>query len=545
MTATSFVLTVHRDGETLRVSHRPGLSVREILDATPLRVRAACGGSGACGACLVRWQAGPVNPPAMAEYLKLDAGERNAGQRLACQARPRGDAVVVLEHPAPPSPWQSLPADDLAEGPGPRPGWAGPPLGLAVDLGTTHVRLALWDIRLGKRIATRRGANPQGVFGADVLNRLAAARSHPARAEELLTLVRQAILEGLRDILARDVGEVTPMLAEIGRVRLVGNSAMLALLAGRGVAELLEPGNWSRPLACQPEDEAVWRAAWHLPHADLALVPPLAGFVGSDLLADLLAVDMLAAPPGTLLLDVGTNSELALWDGQILWITSVPGGPAFEGTGIRHGMPAESGAIQGVAAAAQGSRLDVIGGGPARGYCGSGLVDAIALLRREGLLKASGRFATAPGAEGYRLDPDQPASALTGADVDLFQRAKAALAAAMVHLLGAAGMHWRDLARLHVCGAFGRTLDPLNAQSLGLLPPLPPGRLSTRPDASLAGCEILLLAEDGESRLAEVAGRARCINLALAPDYDEAFIEHLRLTPWRDGFSAGMGSDYN
>lgn len=531
MSIPGHTLTIHQSGHTLRVDYAPGLSVREILDTTAWRVRAACGGSGACGACQIRWLTGPVNPPALAEYLKLTPDDRAAGLRLACQARPQGNAEIALDHPAPPSHWQSLPPEDLMPGPGPRPDWQEPPLGLAVDLGTTHIRLALWDIRLGKRIATRRGPNPQGMFGADVLNRLEAARTYPDKAAELMELARHAILEATRDILARDVGEVSPMLAEIGRVRIVGNTAMLALLGGHGYVGLLDPDNWERPLDCTPREGESWWAAWHLPQAEVALVPPVAGFIGSDLLADLLAADFQSAPPGSLLLDVGTNSELALWDGQTLRVTSVPGGPAFEGTGIRHGMPAEIGAIRKVGTAHGQTVLEVIGGGVARGYCGSGLVDAIALLRRTGLLRRSGRFAVSPGPDGHPLDPHLPASAITGADVDLFQRAKAALAAGMATLLAEAGMVWQDLARVTVCGAFGHTLDPVNAQELGLLPPVPPERLVFQADASLAGCEAILLNPEADTHLATLAGRILCINLANSPAYDDLFLEHLPLGP--------------
>lgn len=524
-------LTVHTGEASIQLPITPGQSVREILDASPLRVRAACGGTGACGACLVRWLSGPVNPPALAEYQKLSPEDRAGGMRLACQARPRGDAQVALEEPAPPSPWRSLPAEDLVSFPDAWPKVEEYPLALAVDLGTSHIRLSLWDRYLGHRIASRQGANPQGVFGADVLNRLEAARTRPERAAELAELARHAIVEATRDILARDVGEVTPMLAQIGQVRIVGNTAMLALLTGTGIAETLDPDNWERPLDIAPRDPATWHEAWRMPHARIVPVPPLAGFIGSDLLVDLLATGLAHGPAGALLLDVGTNSEIALWDGNRLVVTSVPGGPAFEGVGIRHGMPAEPGAILRVRHQGDAPELEVMGGGPARGYCGSGLVDAIALLRRQGVLKASGRFAVSPGPEGLALDPGQPASALTGADVDLFQRAKAALAAAMASLLAMAGMDWDDLGRIVVCGAFGRTLDPDHARALGLLPPTSHARLETLADASLAGCEAVLLAPEGDATLADLARQIQCINLARVPDFDNRFIDNLPLKP--------------
>jgi uncharacterized 2Fe-2S/4Fe-4S cluster protein (DUF4445 family) len=520
-----------QEGEFL-FRYSAGDSVRDILDTTDLRVRAACGGTGSCGACVVRLSQGEANPHTLAEYQKLTAEERQQGVRLACQLRPKGDAEIRLDHPAPPSHWKSIPAEDLAPPPGRLPNLERHIYGVAVDLGTTHIRVALWDRKRGQRIATRRGPNPQGVFGADVLNRLDAARARPERAAELARLARAAIVQAVRDILARDVGEVTPMLAEIGQVMLVGNTAMLALLTGRGGEVLLAPDNWERAIDCRPEHPDAWQAQWYMPNAAIALPDPIAGFIGSDLVADLIATRLMDGPPGSLLLDVGTNTEIALWDGRRLLVTSVPGGPAFEGVGIRFGMAAEPGAICRVRATAGPTfACDTIAGAAARGYCGSGLADAVAVLLGAGVLKPSGRFAVAPGPEGYRLDPANPRSALTGGDVDAFQRAKAATAAAMAELLKLAGLGWRDLSRLVVCGAFGRTLDVTHAQAVGLLPAITPDRIELLADATLAGCERALLAEQGERLFARINGLAHAVNLSLIEGYDNGYIENLRLRP--------------
>lgn len=526
------VLRVHGEAGELRLEVAAGQSVRDALDTTAWRVRAACGGTGGCGACVVRLVGGEASPPTVAEYLKLTPEERAAGQRLACQLRLLGDAEVALEHPAPPSAWTSIPPENLAPPSGALPQLAEHGYGLAVDLGTTHIRVALWDRRAGKRIASRRGPNPQGGFGADVLNRLQAAGAHPEHAAELAAAGREAILHALRDMLARDVGEVTPMLAEIGRLLIVGNTAMLALLTGHGGPALLDPAGWQEKIDVQPVDRSAWAAAWQLPHARIDLPGPVAGFVGSDLLADLLATGLIDGPPGSLLLDIGTNTELALWDGACLHVTSVPGGPAFEGSGLAHGMPAEAGAIWRVTRAEGGLHCATLGGGPARGFCGSGLTDAIAELLAGGQLKPSGRFAVSPGADGYRLVADNPATALSGSAVDAFQRAKAAIAAAMAQLLRLAGVDWGDLRRLCVCGAFGHRLDIANAQALGLLPALSGGRIELYADASLAGCERALLAADsGEECLGALTAKIKAVNLSLQPDYDESYIDHLRLRP--------------
>jgi uncharacterized 2Fe-2S/4Fe-4S cluster protein (DUF4445 family) len=514
-----------------------GTSIRDALDATELRVRAACGGTGACGACLVRLLAGDCNPPTLAEYQKLLPEERAAGVRLACQLRPRGDTLILLDHPAPPSRWKSIAADTLYN---PANGLANLRdriYGVAVDLGTTHIRVSLWDRRQPRRIASRVGPNPQNVFGADVLNRLQAAQGNPHRAGELAKLARAAIIQALRDMLARDVGEVTPMLAEIGQLLIVGNSAMLALLSGQGGDALLNPDNWQRAIDCEPRDAASWRQQWYLPNAQILLAPPAAGFVGSDLLADLVACDLCGGPAGSLLLDIGTNTEIALWDGNQLLLSSVPGGPAFEGVGIRNGMAAEPGAIYrvGLAPGSRPDRLQLscasIDDATPCGICGSGLLDAVALLLQQGLLRPSGRFRQSPGADGYRLLADNPKSAVSGGDVDALQRAKAATSAAMAELLAEAGMHWSDISRLCICGAFGHHLDIAHAQAIGLLPELPATRYELFANASLAGCERALLTAEGSALFRNLTRQIRTINLSLRQGYDDRYIDHLRLRP--------------
>ncbi|MDP3538197.1 MAG: ASKHA domain-containing protein [Azonexus sp.] len=527
----SLTLRVRTATEECLLQVVPGTSVRDVLDTTKIRVRAACGGNGSCGACVVTWISGDVNAQTTAEYQRLQPAERAAGARLACQLRLQADSEIRIDDPAPPSAWTSIPANSLSAAPAGRPELQQHIYGLAVDLGTTHIRLSLWDRKQGRRIATRRGPNPQAIFGADILNRLASVIDRPERAEEVAHLARDAILHALRDILMRDVGEVRPMLAEIGEVFIVGNAAMLALLTSQGARELLDPENWAGRVNYQPKDPAAFQSKWLLPHATISLPDPVSGFIGSDLLADLVATRLIEGPPGSLLLDIGTNTEIALWDGTHLHITAVPGGPAFEGSGLRNGMAAEPGAIFRVRPNRDAWSLETIGGSPERGFCGSGLVDAVACLLASGQLKPSGRFASPTGDEGFCFDPGNPRTALHAQDIDTFQRAKAATAAAMAALLRQAGMGWNSVQRLCVCGAFGHTLDIAHAQAIGLLPPLPVEFIELAADASLAGCEMGLLHQDGLATFANMRNHIVAINLSQIWDYDDLYIDHLRLRP--------------
>ncbi|NJA08135.1 DUF4445 domain-containing protein [Methylococcaceae bacterium WWC4] len=522
-------VTIASADQRLTLALTGDISVRKALDATGLRVRAACGGLGTCGACLIRIVSGEFNPPTLAEYQKIPREEREAGVRLACQLWPRGPGELYLDNPAPASVWLALDEDGCDRWPG-DPELSGGRYAVAVDLGTTHIRLSFWDRQSGRRIGTRIGVNPQIAVGADVLTRLD-AESRDGADRPIGRLARDAVMDGIRDILSRDLGEITPILAQLGKAVIVGNTAMLTLICGGDGDNLYRPENWQRPIACQPNDLDAWRRDWRTPAADIRIVQPLAGFIGSDLLADVLATGITEQTEPMMLADFGTNTEIALWDGDRLTVTSVPGGPAFEGVGLRNGVSAEPGAIARVAKDEQGWQWQTLGDRPARGFCASGFIDAIALLLDAGLLKPSGRFAEAPPVEGFRLDPAVPRTAIFPGDIDAFQRAKASAAAAMAQLLADAGLELADLAALWICGSFGRHLDLHHAVRVGLLPALSAERTKIMANAGLAGCEQLLLDARGESRLQAVLARAGVVNLGDSPAYEARFIDHLRLCP--------------
>jgi uncharacterized 2Fe-2S/4Fe-4S cluster protein (DUF4445 family) len=306
---------------------------------------------------------------------------------------------------------------------------------------------------------------------------------------------------------------------------------MLMLVCGGDSNVMYELENWHRRVAVQADDIAAWRQEWHLPHAEIGIIQPLSGFVGSDLLADLLAIDITAQAPPVMLADLGTNTEIALWDGEVIWVTSVPGGPAYEGVGMRNGLAAELGAIYKISKHAEGWHCSTLGDAPVRGLCASGFIDAIALLVDEKLLKPSGRFVRPVSDQGYRFEPDNSRSAIFAGDVDLFQRAKASTAAAMAQLLKFACLGISELQALWVCGSLGRHIDYKHAVRIGLLPDVSAEKVRYSPDASLAGCEALLLRPDTELKLNAIKALSKPVNLGSIEDYEDLFIENLRLQP--------------
>jgi len=532
------VLRVHTEDGEREILFTPGNSLRDILAAGCIQVRSGCGGVGSCGLCLVRIEAGAVNDRTEQELSRLRPEELRAGVRFACQVKPLEDIRVTILHPPPHSLWRPLSRDDLARFHPPlearRATGKKTPFGVAVDLGTTHIRLTLWDMGNGVRLAGRSGLNPQASSGSDVMTRLTAACASPERAREIAMQAREAIGEALSDIANKE--GCCP--AKIGRIVIVGNSAMLTLLAERNYELLLKPAYWTSVIDCRPEETSSWCASWGLkPALEVELVQPLAGFVGSDLLACVLATRLIHGPAGALLIDFGTNSEIALWDGKTIRVTSAAGGPAFEGCGVSCGMPAEPGAVFRVEQHPHppGFSCEVIGGGEALGICGSGLVDIIAILRKAGKLNSAGRVVRGAGNDSEVFMAGREELILKKRDIDAFQRAKAAIGAGTKCLMEMAGIGMEDLRRVCVCGAFGRFLNVPNAQAIGLLPGIAADKVELCGNSALAGCEFLLFSMESGNSLEEVRNKTQIVNLAQAPEFEELFVENLYLRPLRLG----------
>jgi uncharacterized 2Fe-2S/4Fe-4S cluster protein (DUF4445 family) len=400
--------------------------------------------------------------------------------------------------------------------------------GLAIDVGTTHISLSLWDLKLGRRLSARMGVNPQECYGMDVVTRLIAAGQSRENAKRLRQMVLDSVHDALLDMCSRN--GIYP--EDIVRGVFVGNTPMLTLLTESDPKLLLQPANWAQPIHCCLDDHRSWAYTMGIdPDATIDVAPPLAGFVGSDLLVGVVATRLMDCPGG-LLIDFGTNSEMALWDGETLWVTSAAGGPAFEGNQTQCGMPAETGAICCVDNEQNPKefRYRVIGGGDAKGICGSGLIDLIAILRSRGDLTATGRFVVPDSENGFVVQ-NNPHIRLTKRDVDMFQRAKAAIGVGVTTLLVKARMSVGDLGRICVCGAFGQNLNVRNAQSVGLLPEIPLDLVELCGNTALAGCERLLVSRSESENLKSICERATVINLAQSSDFDSLFLESLYLQP--------------
>lgn len=500
-------------------------NILHTLNNAEIKVASACAGQGFCGLCRIKILNGEVSPLTHVEKNSLSAQQIQQGTRLACQVNALSSLEVSVENPINVLKWKKLhPLDKSAL-------HSEADYGIAFDLGTTHLRLSLWNINQQRRVLAWSAFNPQFRFGADVITRLMTARESGTNALKLSLLIKQAIKQAFNLI-----DKLPLTLKQIKAVLIAGNTPMLALLSQKNFQQLLEPDYWTQAIECQIDDASDWQTFLNLEaHTRIANVPPLAGFIGSDLLAGVLVTKLTHSNEPALFIDFGTNSEIALWDGEKLWLSSVPGGPAFEGSGISCGLPAGDGSIYRMSQKNDTFwDYQVLGKTNPMGLCGSALVDVIAQLVATGELNRNGRFKNAANGEFLLRLSEKQSMSLKKHDIDIFQRAKAATGAAQQQLLKIAHITMTDLNRVCVCGAFGQFLDIKNAQSIGLLPSCATEKIQLYENTALAGCELLLSSSVYWQELEKIRTQAQIINMAYASHFDETFVDNLYLQPMHE-----------
>jgi len=400
-------------------------------------------------------------------------------------------------------------------------------LGLAIDLGTTNVVGFLIDLTSGERLASLGIENPQVAWGADVVTRLNHALAGPEAQDELRAAAALAIQSLARD-LAEAVGRTED---DIFDVAVCGNTAMQHLLLGLPVRQLARApfvAATSGAVDVEARDLGLSLASAARLHA----VPGVGGFVGSDHVATLLATRARWDEGGaTLVMDIGTNTEISLVSGGRILSASCPSGPALEGGNIACGMRAAEGAIERVRVVNGALVATTIGDGEAVGICGSGVIDAIAAALRLGLVDRRGRIRDS-GEAFVRLD-GKPAIALAAdvhilqADVRAVQLAKAAIRTGVDLLLDLSGVAEPDVDRFVLAGAFGQYVDVASAVAIGMLPPLPLERYAQVGNAAGVGVARMLASTAERARAAEIATRCRYVELNTHPQFQTRFMTNI------------------
>jgi uncharacterized 2Fe-2S/4Fe-4S cluster protein (DUF4445 family) len=458
-----------------------------------------CGGAGTCRGCRVQVIAGrlPVTPEMERVFTPAELA---AGWRLACRAWVGESLTLEIAQWASP-----VIADESRLVFEPGEGCA-----IAIDLGATTLAAQMIDRSTGEVLAVETALNPQIVHGADVMSRIQFALS--GGGARLTGLIREALGRMLGGMPRRD---------SVRAVMLAGNTVMHHLFCGLDVAPLAAAPfetPYSGDRFFPPRD-----LAWDLPDAaTVRFLPCLGSFVGSDILAGILATGIHEHPGLAALLDLGTNGEIVVSGSGKLLCASTAAGPAFEAGRIRMGMRAASGAITHVTARNGSLECRVQGDAAPRGICGSGLVDAAAAGLDTGAILASGRLAG--GAAELPLDP--PVS-VTQADLRELQLAKGAVAAGVRILAARWNARPADLDAVWLAGAFGNYVNLESARRIGLLEA---GLSCVAPagNAALRGVKMLLLAPSrAEQWIAGIRSRVEHAPLASDPAFQDTFVDCL------------------
>ena len=415
---------------------------------------------------------------------------------------------------------------------------------IAFDLGTTTVVATLLDLSTGAPVAVQSMLNKQQPFGGDVISRISATMMDSTALDRLRAAAHATLAELTADVCSDGSVEAT----EVYEIAVAGNATMTALALGidpepLGVAPFIMSS--ATPPVVLASDLGV---AVH-PGARAMLFPALGAYVGGDIVSGMLAAGMDRDKRLRLFIDVGTNCEIVLGDGERILATAAPAGPAFEGGSIRCGMRAADGAIEVVKLAAE-VELQVIGDVTPVGLCGSGLVDAVSELVKAGLLDGTGRFVTEEAAKEIAPDladrmtkigeervfilyqpegVNDPANTvyLSQRDVRELQFAKAAIATGWSLLLEEFGVDQGDVQQVLLAGSFGSYLSPASAIRIGLVPKLPVLRIVSAGNVAGEGAKMALLSERERAGATTLLEEVRYVELSDRTDFNDKFVDQL------------------
>ncbi|MBF8270247.1 MAG: ferredoxin (4Fe-4S iron-sulfur cluster binding protein) [Gammaproteobacteria bacterium] len=411
----------------------------------------------------------------------------------------------------------------------------GPLLGLAIDVGTTNIGAWLVDLRNGRTLKTMGFENPQSPHGADVITRLGYARKSPVALQKIQNLVMDSLNEAATTL----TGAYSLKPEQIADVVIAGNTAMHHLLIGLPVTYL----------AVVPFIPAVSGAVdikardlglRVMPGAYVHLLPNIAGFVGGDHTAVLLAIDSSQEQHTVVVLDIGTNTEISLIHQGKLASVSCSSGPAFEGGHIRCGMRSAPGAIEKVKIRGNEVELQTIDNQPPIGICGSGVLDMVAELHLAGIITLTGKMndghPRVRRPEGKRdlefvlVDEAEGAGdaiVFTQSDVRSVQLAKGAIRAAIQVLLEDAEITEAQLHQVTIAGAFGSYIDIGSSIAIGMLPDLPQERYAQIGNAAGIGAKLALVSHSHRSEAEAIANRCNYIELAGSKRFNKLFMQSM------------------
>lgn len=509
MGAKKIKVIVHSYGERIELQSVAGRQLKGLLQDSGIRLSLPCGGMGRCGKCRVRFLNGA--PAAISsEQGFISEGDLALGYRLLCKSVLTSDCEI-----------------ELGEGLCDEDGIAAETIKvsdeaardfdsyfLAVDIGTTTIAAALVgsDSKGPRVIDTASGINHQRRFGSDVISRISAASDI-----EIARELRNSVLQDLSELLSGlSAGE------KITEIAICGNTTMLHLLRGYDISGLGKYPYKTEHLAAETvEPGKFWinGVPAALLDAQVRIMPGITAFVGADIVSGIYGLDMCKGAAKALLIDLGTNGEMAYWNGKELRVTSTAAGPVFEGGGIRYGMASIPGAIAHVdICEVQAGHLcsyETIGDEPAIGICGTGVLEAVSELVRNGMVSQYGLLTDDFFEKGFPITNE---IAITQQDIRSVQLAKAAIYTGIKTLLAG-----DEPDVVYIAGGFGTHIDVEKIMNLQMFPAQFSGKIVAKGNTALMGC-VKYLSDKENAEPERICSISSEIVLAAADSFDEEYV---------------------
>lgn len=498
-----------------------GRRVHEYIQSQGIDLALPCGGRGMCGKCRVRVVKG--NLAVTPEDERIFSKEQlQDGWRLACRAVTK--EAVELSIPVPEKQGFAAVAAEKDSSGAEKDVTEGHDYGLAVDIGTTTLAMALVDCTDGQITATATAVNSQRAFGADVVSRIEAACRGQGKA------LQQAVRRDLCTLGRQMLDEHPAAASTCRKMAVAANTTMLHLLMGWSCEGL---GNWPfRPVSLGGgtyDAAEVLGPQNPLPGGKVTLLPGMTAYVGADITAGIWQCGLAASDEVSLFVDLGTNGEMALGNCDKRFIASAPAGPALEGGKLTWGTGSVPGAICGVRIERGRAKVRTIDNALPVGICGTGIIEAMAALVAEGFVDATGKLADPYFHKGFPLAStlDYERITLSQQDIREIQMAKSAIRAGIESLIERSGISRQRVHQVFLAGGFGYYLDPQKAAVIGLLPADLAERTTAVGNTSLKGAIGLLTGAVTLEELQAIAAGAEEIVLGNDEAFQRLYIDYL------------------
>lgn len=484
--------TVRFDPQGKALDVEEGTLISDAAKTAGVNIELPCGGKGRCGRCMVT----------------ISVEGKGSERKLACQTPVDADMVVTVQQKE----GSVIASDDhrkvKVDRLSPIVRKDGYNYGLAIDIGTTTIAVSIVDMTAGIDLYSATGENRQRRRGEDVLTRIQYAEE--GGTDELRSLVLESVNDLIDVCLDRRCSPDS-----VNAVYVSGNTTMIHLFLG------IDPS----PIRAEPYDPVVREAEITGEESGLSVnkearvicMPSVSSYVGGDITSGITVSGMDIDEEMSMLIDVGTNGEVALGNRDMMVVCSSSAGPAFEGGTISSGMIARTGAIDSIRIVNGKMEYTVIGSKEPKGICGSGLIDLVAELFRNGWVDKRGNFTDKAGA---KKDGDDVVLLITDDvritqdDINTIIMTKAAIFSSLMSMLKNIGADMMDMKKIYIAGGFGNFIDLESAITIGLFPDVPRDRFVYLGNASLGGAKYALLSKQFRSRISKLFKRMTYLDLS-------------------------------